>query len=152
MGAGAVSVVLVLVVTLSLWLSIVKIVPKTFVSKMKMKREKKKHTCGPRDVVDVSWAFFSFGPPRYSTHNPPHEQLLVRLGVGGVSFATLCLSSLPSSGPFPRVPPRGPLPLPSFLSPVLPVSTPRAVARGSGWRCHYGGGLVVVVVTIVGTN
>jgi hypothetical protein len=33
---------------------------------MKMKREKKKekkHTCGPRDIVDVSWAF-SFGFPR----------------------------------------------------------------------------------------
>jgi hypothetical protein len=24
-------------------------------------------------------------PPSYSTHNPPHEQWLVRLGVGGVS-------------------------------------------------------------------
>jgi hypothetical protein len=34
------------------------LVPKNFVSKKRMKREKKqKLTCGPRDVDDVSWAF-----------------------------------------------------------------------------------------------
>jgi hypothetical protein len=64
---------------------------------MKMnEKEKKKLTCGPRDAFNVSWASFSFGLPvvsrrrsvmlpPYSTHNPPHEQWLVRLGVGGVS-------------------------------------------------------------------
>ena len=60
------------------------------------KRGKKKSTRGPRDVEDVSWASFPPGLPivsrcrsvmlpPYSTHNPPHEQWLVRLEVGGVS-------------------------------------------------------------------
>jgi hypothetical protein len=59
-------------------------------------KEKKKLTCGPRDAFNISWASFSFGLPvvshhhsimllPYSTHNPPHEQWLVRLGVGGIS-------------------------------------------------------------------
>jgi hypothetical protein len=64
---------------------------------MKMnEKEKKKLTCGPRDAFNVSWALFSFGLPvvsrcrsvmllLYSTHNPPHKQWLMRLGVGGVS-------------------------------------------------------------------
>ena len=101
------SVVLVLVLALSSWLSIVKIVPKMFVSKMKMKQEKKKTYLWPKRRRRRLLSLFSFGPPRYSTHNPPHEQLLVRLGVGGVSFAAPCLLLSPSSGPFPRMPPRG---------------------------------------------
>jgi len=109
MWVGAESIVLIIIVALSSWLWIVKTVPKTVISKMKMKWEKKKHTCGPRDIINISWAFFLFGPPlHYSTHNPPHKQLLMRLGVGGVSFAAPCLSSPPSSGPFPCVPPHGP--------------------------------------------
>src|ERR1700676_141671 len=98
MGAGAVSVIVVIILMLSSWLSIVKIVPKTVVSKMKMKREKEKTYLWPKRRRRRLLGLFSFGPPRYSTHNPPHEQLLVRLGVGGVSFAVLCLSSIgPSS-------------------------------------------------------
>jgi hypothetical protein len=64
--------------------------------KMNGKEKEKELTCGPRDAFNVSWASFLFGLPvvsrrhsvmlpLYSTHNPPHEQWLVRLGVGGVS-------------------------------------------------------------------
>ena len=37
---------------------------KNFVSKKKRSRKIKIHTCGPRDVDDVSWAVFPFGLPR----------------------------------------------------------------------------------------
>jgi hypothetical protein len=64
--------------------------------KMNKKEKEKRLTCGPKDTFNISWASFSFGLPvvschhsvmlpPYSTHNPPHEQWLVRLGVGGVS-------------------------------------------------------------------
>jgi len=48
MWAGAESIVLVIVVALSLWLWIVKTVPKTVVSKMKMKQERKKTYLWPK--------------------------------------------------------------------------------------------------------
>jgi hypothetical protein len=58
---------------------------------------------------------------RWSTRDPPHEQLLVRLGAGGV---LRCRSS-PGVVVMP----------PSSLSLAHPRSTPRAVAReaGGGW-------------------
>src|SRR5882762_6176110 len=74
-----------------------------FLSKVKMKREKNKNnTCGPRDVDDVSWAFFLFGFPR------PR-----RLPVIVPSFCCGCSSS-------------------SSLSSFHAQSTPRAVAREAG--------------------
>ena len=82
-------------------------------------------------------------PPRHSTHRPPHEQLLVRLEVCGASFGLLSsfrphplihLISPPLSSPPPC---RRPHPLPSLL---LPISTPRAVARGGGSGCCTGCG------------
>jgi hypothetical protein len=90
---------------------------------MKVKREEKKHTCGPRDVVDVSWAFFSFSPPpHYSTHNPPHKQLLVRLGVGGVSFAVPIIVAV--VGPFPSRATPWPAPSPVVPIPIAPCFHP----------------------------
>jgi hypothetical protein len=71
----------------------------------------------------------SLFPPSHhhhcSTHDPPHEQLLVRLGVGGVSLITVissCYRQLSLSALFP-----------CCLSPLLPVSTLQAVAHCGGW-------------------
>jgi hypothetical protein len=40
-------------------------------------------------------AFSSFHPPRCSTRDPPHEQLLMRLGVGGVSVGGAFVGRVP---------------------------------------------------------
>jgi hypothetical protein len=47
----------------------------------------------PRVFVVGGWWT---APHCYSTHDPPHEQLLMRLGVGGVSLPSLPSFSLPS--------------------------------------------------------
>jgi hypothetical protein len=60
-----------------------------------------------------------------STCDSSHEQLLMRLGVGGVSLVAVVSSRYRRSllsALFPRC-----------LSPLLPVSTPQAVAHCGGW-------------------
>jgi hypothetical protein len=69
-----------------------------------------------------------------STRDPPHEQLLVRLGVGDVaSFVVVlpCCCCLSSSLPF------------------HPRSTPRAVARGAGGRWCVARRVVLVLGSLV---
>ena len=70
-----------------------------------------------------------------STCGPPCEQWLTGLGAGaGSSWSSwFPLASSPGCGVVAVVV----VPLPSSL---LPVSTPRAVARGRGWGCCDGGG------------
>jgi hypothetical protein len=72
-------------------------------------------------VIPLRWRW------RRSTHDPPHEQLLVGLEVGGVSFVALrwCWRSLVR---------RPTLALASFH----PRSTPRAVAHGAGGGWCFG--------------
>jgi hypothetical protein len=61
----------------------------------------------------VSFVALRWRYPR-STRDPPHKQLLVRLGAGSVLFVVLCLSLSPLPA-FPRRP----------LSSPFPCSTPR---------------------------
>jgi hypothetical protein len=49
-------VVLVLVVVLSFRVLLIVVILRCLVSDNKMQRERKKLTCGPRDVINVSWA------------------------------------------------------------------------------------------------
>jgi hypothetical protein len=143
--------------------------------------------------VIVSALLLVGGHPRHhSTHNPPHEQWLMRLGAGGVSFLhrhrrssllcrrpppliVVCRHELVSNNKIKRerkeiyIRPKkhqrflGPphsviltsslrvggvvVTLPPSL--LLPVPTPRAVARSGGWGCCGGGrhcGLLLPVV------
>jgi hypothetical protein len=85
----------------------------------------------------VVWC--SFVPPhpplpcpssRHSTHDPPHEQLLVGLGAGGVSFG--CPPCCRRRPPFP---PSLVVLLTISQACSTPPSTLRAVARSSGGWC-----------------
>ena len=90
-------------------------------------------------------------PCHHSTHPPPHKQLLVRLGVGGVSSSCPCsvprhrLSSSHSPCALVVIPLLSSLSLPSLssfprllsfpLSSVHQPSTSQAGARKGGGRC-----------------
>ena len=74
-------VVLVLVVVLSFRVLLSVIILCCLVSDNKMQRERKKLTCGPRDIVNVSWAL--------------HHLVLVILGVFLAAPVRSCRRLLP---------------------------------------------------------
>jgi hypothetical protein len=78
-------------------------------------------------------------PPRHSTSNPPHEQLLVRLGAGGVLFLRRVV---PSPTPVIALTP------PSRSSTYNPPHEQLLVRleAGDAWGCGRGRGRLPVVV------